>query len=55
MGHTFSCSLADRDPVQNVSRGVDLSSSRPDVIHVCARGDRLLSGCFLSLFIALEV
>lgn len=55
MGHPFSCRLADRDPVQNVSRRVDLSSSRLDVIHVCVRGDRLISGCFLSLFIMLEV
>lgn len=47
--------LADRDPVQNISQGVDLSSSRPDVIHVHVRGDRLLSGCFLSVFIVLEV
>lgn len=41
--------------MQNVSRVVDLSSPRPDVIHVSVRGDRLLSGCFLSLFIVLEV
>lgn len=53
-GHPFCCRLADRDPVQNVSP-VDLSSSRPDVIHVSVRADRLLSGCFLSLFIVLEV
>lgn len=55
MGHPFSCRLADRDPVQNISQGVDLSSSRPGVIHVHVRGDRLLSGCFLSVFIVLEV
>ena len=51
MGHPSCYRLAERDPGQNASLAVDLSSSRHGVIHAHVQGDRLLSGCVLSLFI----